>query len=179
MDSAKYLIIEPDKELNFRRPFTTVTKQTLTVINAHPDSPIAFKVKTTAPKQYCVRPNAGRLLPGDRCEVQVLLQAMREDPPPSFKCRDKFLVLALRIPHDVMALDADQAAPRLQELWAHADQIKASAPDAAAELLVERKLRCAFLPAAGAADLPSTGAPPAAAQHLPPLPAAAHRVTHR
>lgn len=29
-----------------------------------------FKVKTTAPKQYCVRPNAGRIEPKSQVEVQ-------------------------------------------------------------------------------------------------------------
>ena len=29
-----------------------------------------LKVKTTAPKQYCVRPNSGRIDPGANVEVQ-------------------------------------------------------------------------------------------------------------
>lgn len=32
--------------------------------------PIIFKVKTTAPKQYCVKPNAGRIEPNSEIEVQ-------------------------------------------------------------------------------------------------------------
>lgn len=82
--------IEPF-ELSFRRPFTTEVAQTLTLKN--PNSvPVAFKVKTTAPKQYCVRPNAGRIEAGSSFDVAVLLQAMKQDPPLDAKCRDKFLV---------------------------------------------------------------------------------------
>jgi hypothetical protein len=40
--------------------------------------PIAFKVKTTAPKQYCVRPNAGRIEPGEEVEVQGIFVEIRD-----------------------------------------------------------------------------------------------------
>lgn len=41
-------------------PFTEVVTSTLTLRNPTND-PVIFKVKTTAPKQYCVRPNSGLL----------------------------------------------------------------------------------------------------------------------
>ncbi|RTE69166.1 hypothetical protein BHE90_016453, partial [Fusarium euwallaceae] len=41
---------------------------------------------------YCVRPNAGRIEAGQSFDVAVLLQAMKQDPPPDARCRDKFLV---------------------------------------------------------------------------------------
>ncbi|UNI20953.1 phosphatidylinositol-binding protein scs2 [Purpureocillium takamizusanense] len=82
--------IEPF-ELSFRRPFTVEVSQTLTIKNPT-STPLAFKVKTTAPKQYCVRPNAGRIEPGQAFDVTVLLQAMKADPPLDTRCRDKFLV---------------------------------------------------------------------------------------
>lgn len=50
-------------------PLTQVVKRSLLIHNPHP-SPIAFKVKTTAPKQYCVRPNSGRVEGGESVEVQ-------------------------------------------------------------------------------------------------------------
>ncbi|WKT44981.1 hypothetical protein QSH57_009834 [Fusarium oxysporum f. sp. vasinfectum] len=90
--------IEPF-ELSFRRPFTTEVSQTLTLKNPNP-TPVAFKVKTTAPKQYCVRPNAGRIEAGQSFDVSVLLQAMKQDPAPDAKCRDKFLVQSAPITAD-------------------------------------------------------------------------------
>ncbi|OAA39409.1 Vesicle-associated membrane protein [Metarhizium rileyi] len=86
-------------ELNFTRPFTVEVSRTLTIRNTS-SSPLAFKVKTTAPKQYCVRPNAGRIEPGNAFDVTVLLQAMKQDPPLDAKCRDKFLVQCAPIPSD-------------------------------------------------------------------------------
>ncbi|KAK2062189.1 MSP domain-containing protein [Colletotrichum caudatum] len=90
--------IEP-AELSFRRPFTVEVAQILRIKNPN-QSPIAFKVKTTAPKQYCVRPNSGRVEPGQDVEVTVLLQAMKQEPPLDTKCRDKFLVQSVPITAD-------------------------------------------------------------------------------
>ncbi|KAJ3085659.1 phosphatidylinositol-binding protein scs2 [Quaeritorhiza haematococci] len=148
--SANFLVLDPEKELEFRRPFTSVVKQTLHVTNYHSDAPIAFKVKTTAPKQYCVRPNSGRILPNETAEVQVQLQAMREDPPLDFKCKDKFLVQSIRIPFDVMRMEGDELAARLQELWAQAEQLKKTDPEGSAKIMCEKKLRCVYLPPAAA-----------------------------
>jgi len=50
--------------------------------------------------RYCVRPNSGRIEPKKDVEVQVLLQAMKEDPPADAKCRDKFLVQSIAISAD-------------------------------------------------------------------------------
>jgi hypothetical protein len=155
----KHVVLNPDKDLDFKRPFNLVVKQTLTVSNSHPTDAIAFKVKTTAPKQYCVRPNSGRIVPGGTTEVQVLLQAMREDPPADFKCKDKFLVQSIKIPTDLLGLDGDELAAKLQDVWARAETLKKSDPDAAAEIMCEKKLKCNFLPA----DPSAAAASPAAA----------------
>ena len=53
---------------------------------------VAFKVKTTAPKKYCVRPNIGIVAPGATVEVQVIMQSQKEQPADLAACRDKFLV---------------------------------------------------------------------------------------
>ncbi|VVB06778.1 unnamed protein product [Arabis nemorensis] len=52
---------------------------------------VAFKVKTTNPRKYCVRPNTGVVLPGDSCNVTVTMQAIKEAPM-DMQCKDKFLV---------------------------------------------------------------------------------------
>ncbi|KAF8413005.1 hypothetical protein HHK36_000977 [Tetracentron sinense] len=55
------------------------------------DQYVAFKVKTTNPKNYCVRPNTGIVLPGTTCDVTVTMQAQKEAPP-DMQCKDKFLL---------------------------------------------------------------------------------------
>ncbi|KAF2692260.1 VAMP-associated protein [Lentithecium fluviatile CBS 122367] len=119
-------------ELGFKRPFQHEVSQTLRLKNPHSD-PVAFKVKTTAPKQYCVRPNSGRIEPGDDVEVQILLQAMKEDPPPDAKCRDKFLVQSVLV-------TADKEFANVASLWSNIEQTSKAS-------IQERKIRVIFLPA--------------------------------
>ncbi|KAI4753327.1 VAMP-associated protein [Aureobasidium sp. EXF-3400] len=129
-------------ELGFKRPFTHEVAQVLRLYNKNSD-PVAFKVKTTAPKQYCVRPNSGRIEPGQDVEVQVLLQAMREDPPLDAKCRDKFLVQSV-------AISADKEYPNVSQIWSHIEQTAKSS-------IQEKKIRVVFLPAEGQAHSDAGG----------------------
>lgn len=55
---------------------------------------LAFKVKTTSPKKYCVKPNTGIVEPGGEMKVMVMMQAHREMPADFNVCKDKFLIQA-------------------------------------------------------------------------------------
>ncbi|KAF9405805.1 phosphatidylinositol-binding protein scs2 [Podila epigama] len=123
--------LEPSSQLSFRRPLTESIKETLIIRNPT-QLPIAFKVKTTAPKQYCVRPNSGRVEPGHELEIQVQMQAMKEDPPVDFKCKDKFLVQSI-------AITAERELLSPVDLWPTVER-------EAKDQIREKKLRCAFLP---------------------------------
>ncbi|XP_039002300.1 vesicle-associated protein 2-1-like isoform X2 [Hibiscus syriacus] len=69
---------------------------------------VAFKVKTTSPKKYFVRPNTGVVQPLDSSVIRVTLQAQREYPP-DMQCKDKFLLQSTVVPSntDVDDLPAD------------------------------------------------------------------------
>ncbi|VAI75865.1 vesicle-associated protein 1-3 isoform X1 [Triticum aestivum] len=87
--SASFLEIQPS-ELAF--PFELMKQSSCSMqLTNKTDHYVAFKVKTTNPKQYCVRPNIGVVLPGSTCDVTVTMQAQREAPP-DLQCKDKFLV---------------------------------------------------------------------------------------
>lgn len=58
---------------------------------------VAFKVKTTNPKKYCVRPNTGVIDPNSVCDFTVTMQAQKVAPPDMI-CRDKFLVQSTFVP---------------------------------------------------------------------------------
>ncbi|KAF9911962.1 phosphatidylinositol-binding protein scs2 [Linnemannia zychae] len=124
--------LDPSSQLSFRRPLTEAIKESLIIRNPT-QLPIAFKVKTTAPKQYCVRPNSGRIEPGQELEVQVQMQAMKEDPPADFKCKDKFLVQSV-------AITAERDQIPAADLWSTMERD-------AKDQIREKKIRCAFLPA--------------------------------
>ncbi|GER46463.1 vesicle associated protein [Striga asiatica] len=65
---------------------------------------VAFKVKTTNPKKYCVRPNTGVVMPHSTCDVIVTMQAQKEAPP-DMQCRDKFLLQSVVVSPGVTTKD--------------------------------------------------------------------------
>ncbi|XP_057816163.2 vesicle-associated protein 2-1 [Cryptomeria japonica] len=58
---------------------------------------VAFKVKTTSPKKYLVRPNTGIILPRSSIDIALTMQAQPEAPP-YMQCKDKFLLLSVVVP---------------------------------------------------------------------------------
>ncbi|KAI7884578.1 VAMP-associated protein [Lichtheimia hyalospora FSU 10163] len=96
------LQLEPSHLLSFERPLTRMVENHLTLENTGSE-PIIFKVKTTAPKLYCVRPNVGRVEPHSKVQVEVYLQAFKQEPPLDKPCKDKFLILSATVnPSDAM-----------------------------------------------------------------------------
>ncbi|KAG0452805.1 hypothetical protein HPP92_025469 [Vanilla planifolia] len=89
MSTEELVVIEP-LELQFPFEIKKQISCSLHITNKS-DEYIAFKVKTTSPKKYCVRPNTGILRPQSTCDVVVTMQAQREAPP-DMQCKDKFLI---------------------------------------------------------------------------------------
>ncbi|KAG2582193.1 hypothetical protein PVAP13_6KG092000, partial [Panicum virgatum] len=65
------------------------------------DKQVAFKVKTTSPKKYCVRPNNGIVAPRSTADVVVTMQAQREAPP-DMQCKDKSLVQSAIVAKEIV-----------------------------------------------------------------------------
>ncbi|KAJ6400345.1 hypothetical protein OIU84_015908 [Salix udensis] len=68
------------------------------------DKYVIFKVKTTNPKKYCVRPNTGVVMPGSTCRVTFTMQAQKEAPP-DMQCKDKFLLQSVVAPDGTTTKD--------------------------------------------------------------------------
>ncbi|XP_069907495.1 vesicle-associated membrane protein-associated protein B/C [Oryctolagus cuniculus] len=120
------LSLEPQHELKFRGPFTDVVTTNLKLGNPT-DRNVCFKVKTTAPRRYCVRPNSGIIDAGASINVSVMLQPFDYDP--NEKSKHKFMVQSMFAPTDTSDMEA---------VW----------KEAKPEDLMDSKLRCVFeLPA--------------------------------
>lgn len=89
MSTSELLQIEP-LELQFPFELKKQISCSMQLTNKS-DNHVAFKVKTTNPKKYCVRPNTGVVMPHSSCDVIVTMQAQKEAPP-DMQCRDKFLL---------------------------------------------------------------------------------------
>ncbi|XP_006896980.1 PREDICTED: vesicle-associated membrane protein-associated protein B [Elephantulus edwardii] len=107
-------------------PFTDVVTTNLKLGNPT-DRNVCFKVKTTAPRRYCVRPNSGIIDAGTSINVSVMLQPFDYDP--NEKSKHKFMVQSMFAPSDTSDMEA---------VW----------KEAKPEDLMDSKLRCVFeLPA--------------------------------
>lgn len=102
---AEHLQISP-LELKFKFELRKTIPVTLNLTNQGTER-IAFKVKTTSPKKYCVRPSSGIVEPGTSRDVQVIMQAQRELPPSLTDVKDKFLVQYCTVGPDVREVAAD------------------------------------------------------------------------
>lgn len=131
---AQVLILEPQNELRFTGPFTDVVTAELSLRNPS-DRRVCFKVKTTAPKRYCVRPNSGIIEPGEKVAVSVMLQPFDYDP--NEKNKHKFMVQTLFAP--------DGSIESQDALW----------KEVTPEQLMDSKLKCVF-------ELPETQNAPVA-----------------
>ncbi|XWS77237.1 hypothetical protein CRYUN_Cryun01aG0244400 [Craigia yunnanensis] len=112
---------------------------------------VAFKVKTTNPKKYCVRPNSGIILPGSSCNVTVTMQAQKEAPP-DMQCRDKFLIQSAVAPDGATYKDITP------EMFNKED----------GRVMEEFKLRVIYIPANPPSPVPEgseEGTPPRASVH--------------
>ncbi|KAL5728300.1 Vesicle-associated protein 1-2 [Ranunculus cassubicifolius] len=87
--SGELLSVEP-QELKFPFELKKQISSSLQLSN-NTENYIAFKVKTTNPKKYCVRPNTGVVLPRSTSDVIVTMQSQREFPL-DMQCKDKFLL---------------------------------------------------------------------------------------
>lgn len=89
MNPGEFLSIQP-QELQFPFELNKPICCTMQLTN-HTDSYVAFKVKTTNPKKYSVRPNTGIVLPHSTHNLLVTMQAQKEAPA-DMQCKDKFLL---------------------------------------------------------------------------------------
>ncbi|XP_059439310.1 vesicle-associated protein 1-2-like isoform X2 [Corylus avellana] len=93
--STQLLEIQP-KELKFIFELKKHSSCSIRLAN-NTHNYVAFKVKTTSPKKYCVRPNVGIISPKSASDFTVTMQAQRTAPP-DMECKDKFLIQSTIVP---------------------------------------------------------------------------------
>ncbi|EFJ27732.1 hypothetical protein SELMODRAFT_147661 [Selaginella moellendorffii] len=93
-------------ELRFPFELKKQISCSLRLVNNTDDS-IAFKVKTTSPKKYCVRPNTGIVPARGSTDVTVTMQAQKEAPL-DMQCKDKFLVQTIVVPAETTVKDVPE-----------------------------------------------------------------------
>jgi len=131
------------KELIFAPPFNRVITNVLRLQNTNPDASVAYKVKTTAPQRYCVRPNTGVIPPLDSAEISVSVSLANAKEQLPVEGKDKFQIQAVKVTHSYNDI---------KEVWS-----KASEDD-----VKKQKLKAIFLlpsPSSLTSNTPSNNTP--------------------
>ncbi|XP_004495764.1 uncharacterized protein [Cicer arietinum] len=102
MNKTPILEIEP-RELKFTFELKKQSSCSVQVTN-NTYHHVAFKVKTTSPKKYSVRPNVGVLAPKSTAEFIVTMQAQRVAPE-DLVCKDKFLIQSTLVAAEITSED--------------------------------------------------------------------------
>jgi len=118
----------PAEKIEFSPPFNTVSESSLRLKNPS-EKNVAFKIKTTAPQRYCVRPNASTVPPNGEAIIKVMLQPGGTDE------RHKFMVQSIYVPDDYNQIEEkDEKKNFVNSLWA----------DSANNPVMSSKLICVF-----------------------------------
>ena len=81
----------PSEYISFNAPIDKVSTEYLTLSNSS-DQIVIFKIKTTNPRQFCVRPNCDYIEPRSSIKIEILMQ-----PENSGQSKDKFLIQAASV----------------------------------------------------------------------------------
>lgn len=85
------LTLDPDTTLFFNKTSATTSPSRFLKITNSSNGFVAFKVKTTAPKTYLVKPSSGTLKPNEQSQVQIIVQTA------DYNVQDRFLVQAVTV----------------------------------------------------------------------------------
>lgn len=120
---SQILQLNPPTEILFEGPFDRVVTSYLELNNPS-NATICFKVKTTAPRRYCVRPNSGTIEAGCKVRIAIMLQP-QQDETPNERFRHKFMVQSTIFQSEIKNLDS---------VWQNLSP----------EQIMDSKLRCVF-----------------------------------
>jgi len=132
--------LQPPEELVFKGPFTDFVSQKLKIENTG-DAPIGFKVKTTTPKKFSVKPNMGCIEAHGSQDITICLHSFTYDP--NDKTRHKFMV-------QVVGLTANTETQAVEAMIKDYERNNPTK-------LKESKLKVAIVPSQGEVERQSMG----------------------
>ncbi|KAF0686790.1 Aste57867_21453 [Aphanomyces stellatus] len=147
---AGHLItLDPIDSLSFALVSNSSPQAALTITNPSSVENVAFKVKTTRPMRYLVRPNQGVIGPNSTATVLVILQQkdceelLRLDASERQLSNDKFLVQSVGVEAEFCDMltkkQTKEVMDDLTSLWNQAEKTQVS----------NKKLRCRFTEGSG------------------------------
>lgn len=134
-NSMSLLKIFPESEISFVGPFDKVVTSHVELKNQN-DFKVCYKVKTTAPRRYCVRPNSGLVDPNSTTKINIMLQPCQDSSED--KSKHKFMLQTFVVPKEHENSDLDT-------IWRFAPA-----------KTIDTKLKCSFMYSSDAPKVTST-----------------------
>lgn len=126
--ATQILQLTPSSEIVFEGPFEHVVTSYLELRNPS-EHRISFKVKTTAPRSYCVRPNNGIIEPDSSAKIAIMLQPLDTYDDPAERSKHKFMVQSAIV-------EGDGTGYGVESFWYRMSKTP--------HLIMDSKLRCVF-----------------------------------
>eukprot|EP00833_Pecoramyces_ruminatium_P008620 jgi/Orpsp1_1/1182652/evm.model.c7180000082121.1 len=148
-----FITFEPNKNLRFYKKSSSrnleetgspkiesSAKSIITINNSNSDQIVGFKIKTTSPHSFCVRPSVGKVLPNEKAEISIYIRSHDLNVIKN----DKFLIQTTIIPNDIINLNDNECVERIGEIFKKLEKLKKSNSNSAevANLLKEHRLLC-------------------------------------
>jgi len=80
-------------------------KSIITINNGSSDQYVGFKIKTTSPQNFCVRPSVGKISPNNKADVSIYIKVQNKTSSIS---SDKFLIQTTVIPKEIAEIEEEQ-----------------------------------------------------------------------
>ncbi|XP_043650372.1 vesicle-associated membrane protein-associated protein A [Drosophila teissieri] len=108
------LLLDPCDGIVFDGPFSRSVSRKLVISNTSKTQRMAFKMKTTTPKLFYVRPNIGVLGPEEKVTIDIFMQPILQE---QIQKRHKFLLLAAEATGDITDMQEFWKLQRPEDIW--------------------------------------------------------------
>ncbi|OUM69188.1 hypothetical protein PIROE2DRAFT_68585 [Piromyces sp. E2] len=112
-------------------------KSIITINNNSDSEIVGFKIKTTSPHNFCVRPSVGKILQNKKAEVIIYIKVQDLNAISS----DKFLIQTTVIPNEFNELSDEKCLEKIGETFKKLEKLKRSSSNIANQLK-EHRLLC-------------------------------------
>jgi len=146
-----FVTFDPNKSLSFFKKSSSknldetgspkgdsYAKSIITINNNSDSQIVGFKIKTTSPHNFCVRPSVGKILPNKKAEILIYIRVHDLNAISS----DKFLIQTTVIPNDVSKLGDEECLEKIGEIFKKLEKLKKSGAADIANSLKEHRLLC-------------------------------------
>jgi hypothetical protein len=146
-----FITFEPNKSLRFVKKSSSrnldetgspkgesYAKSIITINNNSDNQIVGFKIKTTSPHNFCVRPSVGKILQNKKAEISIYIRVHDLNAISN----DKFLIQTTVIPNELAQLSDDECLEKIGEIFKKLEKLKKANPADVANQLKEHRLLC-------------------------------------